>query len=444
MARLILEEGGTQRAFNLHPGRLTIGSGESCSLTLKSPDVAEVHAELKLDAEGLTLIPRPGVTPPKVHGKSITKATRLPEQAEFSIGSAIFRMQAAGAPAEAPRASAAAAKSTKARLTPKSERQPTIEHRRRTIQKGLPTWMVLAILTLIGVVGYFVGTAWLKDRSPEYDPKISYMAALEAYNHRALLKAMDELGHIDPAKSDAKLRAQTAALREKIEEAQHLAEVAAWNIHGTKWMETQLKGYEKKYLKGRDVPRAKVRLFIKRCDEFSAKYPQHPDLGWLKRFRERWMDKAELTQPNDVEDVTWEVHMLTAGKPRDYAAVFKLLEDVQRRSSGSDGDAVTAMFDTQIAERQEYFTDRMLQSRYLWEREEYGEAVEWLVQVITKIGDDTMRNQATDALLKMVNHAGVPLTDLHLGGYQRDRPWQFDALCRDPRIKAAATAAGLL
>ena len=63
--------------------------------------------------------------------------------------------------------------------------------------------MVLAILTLIGVVGYFVGTAWLKDRSPEYDPKISYMAALEAYNHRALLKAMDELGHIDPAKSDA-------------------------------------------------------------------------------------------------------------------------------------------------------------------------------------------------------------------------------------------------
>jgi len=105
---------------------------------------------------------------------------------------------------------------------------------------------------------------------------------------------------------------------------------------------------------------------------------------------------------------------------------------------------VTAMFDTQIAERQEYFTDRMLQSRYLWEREEYGEAVEWLVQVITKIGDDTMRNQATDALLKMVNHAGVPLTDLHLGGYQRDRPWQFDALCRDPRIKAAATAAGLL
>ena len=83
MARLILEEGGQRRAFRVNEGKLTIGSSESCTLTLASPDVAEIHAELEVHGEEITLRPRPGVTPPRVLGKAVSNPTRLPKSAEF-------------------------------------------------------------------------------------------------------------------------------------------------------------------------------------------------------------------------------------------------------------------------------------------------------------------------------------------------------------------------
>ena len=37
MVRLIVEEGGTHRAFRLGEGRLTVGAAEDCGLTLTDP-----------------------------------------------------------------------------------------------------------------------------------------------------------------------------------------------------------------------------------------------------------------------------------------------------------------------------------------------------------------------------------------------------------------------
>ena len=61
MVRLILEEGGNKRAFKLNDGTLTIGSADSCSLTLESDDVAGEHAELVIESGEVTLKPRAGV-----------------------------------------------------------------------------------------------------------------------------------------------------------------------------------------------------------------------------------------------------------------------------------------------------------------------------------------------------------------------------------------------
>jgi hypothetical protein len=462
MARLILEENGKKRAFNLRDGKLSIGSGDSCTLTLESADIAEVHAELELRGDVATLIPRPGVMPPMVNGRPISAATELGGSASFQIGSANFSLQGEGqpvaaAPAAAPRAHVAAkpaatrkpaAAVRKPAAAPRAsgggEGGPRVQHRRRTVQKGIPSWMVVAIIGVIALVGYFVGKMWLEDRAPEYDPRSRYLAALDANEKGALAKALEELDHVDLQLADPELKRKVGELRKVVEERSADAEVAAWNVQGTKWMETQLKGYEQKYLKGNDVTRAKARLFIKRCDEFRETYPKHPQLGWVERFRSRWLDTAQLNQPDDLDDVTWEVKMLTSGKPRDYVTVFKLLNGLSSRADGAERDAVQAMIDTQNAEREEYFTDRMQQARWHWERKEYGQAVEWLIQVVTKIGDTGMRDQATDALLKMTNQEGVPLTNIFLGGYKQSRPWQFEQLCEDPRIKAAAREAGLL
>lgn len=451
MARLILEENGARRAFNLREGKLTIGSGESCSLTLASEDVAEVHAELELRGDVATLFPRAGVTPPKVLGRPITKPTRLPKSAEFRIGSAVFRMQsddqpvATGAAAK-PRAARASGGTARPRAAAASneERPQRIEHRRRSVQRGIPTWMVLGIIGVVCLVGYFVGKMWLEDRAPEYDPKSSYMNALAASNEGALAKALDDLNHVNLEGTDLEFQKQVETLRKSVEKRIKASEVDAWNMTGDKILEQQLKGYEGKYLKGSGVTRAKARLFIKRCDDFAKTYPEHSQLDWVKRYRKRWIDKAEFSQPDDVEDVTWEVYMLTNGKPRDYATVFSLLESVLQRAEGEDRDAALALIDEHTTGREEYFLDRMLQSKFHWEKKEYGAAVEWLVQVITKIGDDDMRDQATDALLKMTNQEGIPLTNLFLGGYQSSRPWQFEELIKDPRIKSAAKEAGLL
>ncbi len=438
MVRLILEENGAQRAFKLNDGKLSIGSGADCALTLSSDDVAEFHAELELQGDVAILIPRPGVTPPKVLGRPITKATRLPKSAEFRIGSAIFRLQPEG------QAVAASGARTGTARTPAAGRGPRVQRQRRKIKRDLPTWMILGILAVIGVVGYFVGQAYIDDGEVQYDPGSRYLAAYEAYSKGALKRAKMELERIDMERAPADLKAKIETLRENVALRDAEAKTAAWNVGGTKWMETQLKGYERKNLQGGGVTRAKARLFIKRCDEFRKKYPQHPELGWVERFRKRWAEKAELSEPNDIEDVTWEVFMLTGGKPRDYATVFSLLNDLLTRAEGADRDAALELLDKQKAEREEYAIDRMQQSRYNWNKGQYGAAVEDLVQLITKIGDDSLRDQATSALLKMTNQEGVPLTSLFLSTYQRDRPWQFEDLLKDPRIKAAAKEEGLL
>ena len=81
MARLILEEGGERRAFRFDHGKLTIGSGEGCTLTLKSPDVAEIHCDLEFGGERVILRARAGVQAPVVNGS--------PAPGETSLGASV-------------------------------------------------------------------------------------------------------------------------------------------------------------------------------------------------------------------------------------------------------------------------------------------------------------------------------------------------------------------
>ena len=68
MARLIVEVGGTTRRFKLGDGKLTLGSGESATLTLASEELAEVHAEIEVSGDQVTVRTRKGTLPPKVRG----------------------------------------------------------------------------------------------------------------------------------------------------------------------------------------------------------------------------------------------------------------------------------------------------------------------------------------------------------------------------------------
>ena len=55
MARLIVESGDSRKAYSLKSGKVTVGSGEGCSLSFPESDLAEVHAELECSPDEVVL-----------------------------------------------------------------------------------------------------------------------------------------------------------------------------------------------------------------------------------------------------------------------------------------------------------------------------------------------------------------------------------------------------
>ncbi|MFT7668835.1 MAG: hypothetical protein ACI8X5_001535 [Planctomycetota bacterium] len=444
MARLILDENGKQRAFRLNDGRLTIGSGESNSLTLSSPDVAEVHAELRVADGVVTLVPKPGVMPPTLLGNPVKQPTRLAANAEFKIGASLFRIvsddqSAAPAKAKAP----AVARKTK--KPTEGGRSGGVERRRRTVKKGIPGYAIVGIVLVICVVGYMFGTSWLEDGlETKWDPGERFLQARVAYNSGSIKAAEEELSRIDLSLVTPELKVKVLELRNMIAADASRANLNEYNMKGIQWLDGNLKGYAKSYLSGDRAERHKARYFMKRCAEFEKLWPKHPDQDWVNRYKKRFGKIAKMDSPDEFTDLEWEVKRRVGGKPRDYILVFKIINKFLAENGGEAKTKAQAVYAEQIIGREEYHLDRMLQAKFHWERKEYGQAIEWLVQVIVLIGDESMEDQAIDFFLKMQTNTGEPLSDRYLATYQKNRKEQFAVLMTHPRLKAAAQTAGLL
>ncbi len=456
MARLILDEGDKRRAFKLNDGRLTIGSSDAATLTLTVDDVADVHAELRVEDGVVTLVPKPGVMPPTLLGRPVKQPTRLASNAEFKVGEALFRIES-DEPSSAPAAAVAApVRAAAQRSAPRAARgprpgavaattrEPRVQHQRRTVQRGLPTWAVLGIVVAICGIGYFFGKGWLQDEaSNSFDPTERYREAVIAFNAGAYKRTLDELDNVNLDLSSAELKKDVAELRKEAEAGIEKAKLAEFNVVGTKWLDTNLKRYQDNYLSGDKANRARARLFVKRCRDFKRTYPQHPELDWVERYGSRYEKLADMDSPPQYADLEWEVTRLTAAKPRDYETVFELIDSFSASATGGDATKASTLRGEHIAGRDEYFLDRMQQARYHWEKKEYGQAVEWLVQVIIQIGDKAMEDQAADSFLKMIDDEGRPLSDRYLDTYKKNRPEHFAIMMKNDALRAAATEAGL-
>ncbi len=449
MARLILEEGGQRRAFRVNDGKLSIGSGEKCTLKLTSPDVAEMHAELEVKGSELILRPMPGVTPPTVLGKAIGQPTRLPKSAEFRVGSAVFRLEpeehgGSAGPVVKPGARATGRPAAGGRGAQSTAGGQRVVASRRNVSRGMPTWTIFVIIGVLGVVVYFVAQKWMADGAMQYDPDERFREAVANFDIGAYERCKVELDRIDAALASPALLAKVKDLRDQIADLEEEGRIAALNVSGTKWMETQLKKYVERYLQGDKVDRSRARLFIKRCDEFRRRWPKHHDMDWVDRYRTRFYPIAEMDDHSTLADVQWEVKRLTAGKPRDYVTVFGLLDEFLSRASGSDRDAALAIMDTQLAGRVLFAEDQMLQSRYHWDKAEYGKAVGVLVQLITLIGEEEMQRDAVDAFVKMRTQDGEEIAGQYLLGYKNNRPADFEKMIKIPEIRALAEAGDML
>jgi FHA domain len=441
MAKLYVEEGGRRRAFRVREGRLSLGAGEACTLRLESPDVADVHAEIELREGRVTLAPRPGVLPPTLDGKPVRAPAVLRDGARFTIGGAGFQLEyeegeagaaapgaaplpARGAPPRGPAgANAAAAAPPRPRVTPT---RPLHE-----VRRGVPPWLVvLGFAAALLVGGALMGKLWNKGAS-SFNPVTRYNEAVAYHNVGEHDRAQQVLDNLDRASLPPDLRAKVEELEASIRDAHAERKLDFHNEQGTEYLDTQLKRFEKERLQG-DPPPEAVRVFLKRCRTFRETWPQHPDMDWVDRREARFRGYVDLGQPATFKDVEYEIKTLTWAMPRDYKQAFQLLDDFLAHASGEDHARALELQAKLVEERQAYFDDRMQQAAWLWRRDAKGEAVEWLAQLVLKVGDDAMQAAAAKELI------GLPGIEGWLRGYKRDRPEKFDGLMEDAQIRAFA------
>lgn len=453
MARLILEEGGERRAFRFDQGKLTIGSGDACTLTLKSPDVAEIHCDLEFAGGRVTLRARAGVQPPTVDGAPAPGETNLGGSAVIGIGSATLRidLDESAAPAAAPKAAPAAAptrpaapsaQSREARISsakPATRSGARVQRAKRTVSKGMPAWAYGAIGLLIAVIGYFSVSSMDLESGTGADPKDRIRVATELFNeanYGGATNALDGLTAENVNGMGVELRKKYDELRSRLADKDKEAEIALLNDRGTKWKSTQLDRFRTDRLHGAKPPRERVRVYLKRVREFKERWPAHPEMEEVLRYEARFKEICDLSSPATFTDIAYEVKTMTWAFPRDYKGAFAIIE---KHIIDNPGDAPNCneLLATMRAEQQEFFVDRKLQVKYEWERDQKGQAVEILIQLILTLGDEGMVQEAADELV------GLPGIDEWFKGYKQDRPEQFANLRKHPTVAAKVSALGL-
>ncbi len=442
MVRLILEEGGNKRAFKLNDGTLTIGSADSCSLTLESDDVAGEHAELVIEAGEVILKPRPGVKPPSMNGVPVSADKSVPLGASFKIGKAVLRVEDPDAPAAA--APKRAKRGHKAVGTPRSDTHgERAVHRTRpvaTIEKGMPSWLIVLLLLTFGVGGAY----WfLKDVGEQatsgtdsVEETLLYAESHFGVGNRKMANA--KLAMIDEKDLNTpNLRERYAALKNSLDTIDATEETNILNQAGSVYLSSQLKNFESSRLKGKPHVK-KIRVFLLRCKEFRERFPDHPDMDWVTRQESRFRNNVDITQPATFEEIAYEIETLTWAWPHRYGKAFAKLEPYL---SGPDAEAALELQKSLNAERDANFLDRMQQAKFEWTNEEKGNkgtAAEILRALTVNYGDPSMVEQAATELTKLPGVKGL------MEAWKKTKPHLFEEMMENETLRGYARRQGLL
>lgn len=438
MVRLILEEDGNRRAFKVNPGKLSIGSGEGCTLTLSSPDVAEQHAELEVRDGDVVLKPKPGVMPPTVKGVPVRKDKTLAPGSEFKIGGATFRVEDPDAPAQK-----APARGSKAVGTPRTnagrDGSARVQRTRpvATIEHGMPSWLIVGIILVVLVGGGFMLLKTFGEQANSgTDSPAETLRFAESHWYDAGNKngAELKLAMLDPSSLSGDLKTRYEKLRKDLDNVEEVNENREREREGTTFLETQLKRFEETRLQGTPDPK-KVRVFLLRCREFRETYPGHPQEDWVTRQESRFKGYVDMTRPATFEEVAYEIETLTWSFPQKYEEAFKRLAPYLQ----SDPGPASELHDKLTEERNFNFDDRMKQAKYLWmEKEEKGKSVDTLKSLIIWYGDPAMTTQAANEMI------ALPGIKEWLVGYKRDFPGTFDQMMENSVLRGYARDEGIL
>lgn len=467
MLKLVVEEGGKRRAFKLGDGILTVGSGAGAKLRLSSVDVAEIHVELVVQQGAMVVRTRPGVMPPTINGTLAAGETPVPAGAVVELGGARLWLEGAGQAAPQPAARSEPRRAAPARQTARSKadqaqdqairRQRAIEQSKRAeprskvqrsrprVERGAPGWLIAGAILLVAVLGFlFVKSGF--DKSVED-------GAGTVFGSIAAAQQMLEVGNLDTAiekldgiPSDAELTpAQKGAvdkIRAEVKKRREFQDVDSRNIVGTKWFDVYLAGYEKSQLQ-MSPPDHKVKLFLKRCQEFRRRWPSHPELEWVGRQERRFKGAVDMSLPPTYDDVHWEVKHLATGKPRDYRTAFELIDKYLARADADRKGELEELRAQYVGEREAHQVDRLQQAKHeVRKNKDYVQSIKELVNLIAYQGDTAFENEAAEILLGMEK---VPQVDLKgtLLTYKQRQPEKFALLFKNSMMKSYADRVGL-
>jgi len=306
---------------------------------------------------------------------------------------------------------------------------------------GIPT--IGIALICVGVLGILTWIFLIVSDSAQgevdWDPRNSYIVALDLYEDASYSAATDRLNKID----DEKRRTMGPELQKKFKELEELlaqkeqdTDQAAANMLGTEWKSTQLDRFRNDRLSGKNPPRERVRVYLKRVKEFKTRWPRHPELQEVLRYEALFKEICDLSEPATYSEIAYEVKTMTWAKPRNYKGAFVVVE---RHLAANPGDKsqCEALLATMRTEQADHFNEMMLQAKYDWEKDQRGQAVAGLIQLITLLEDDSLSDQAAEELVRL------PGIDEWLRGYKSGRPEKFREITQHPTVAAKARELGL-
>ncbi len=439
MARLIVEAGGNTRRFKLGDGKLTLGSGEGATLTLDSEELAEIHADLEVVGEKVILRVRKGTTAARVRGVVAKGDLALKPGVKVVLGDVTLTLEppeaagraAGGVGASRPRAGASGATARR-----------RVQRSRPSSNASLPSWLIVVIILAVAAVGFFLFRNEARDIGGEdvapTASKVRIETSLGEADFRSARKELDKVRRhwkeLDPSWYPI-----FEGLEKKTQEAEKRAALLAKNGKGDDYFQRQLENFVTKYL---DTPnRPAARVLLKRINWFEKEYPLHPKLDWCRRMRDRWRPVAELSEPPTYDDMEFEVKTMTWAMPRDYKTAFGLIDAFIATASGSDKTRAEALRAKHEGERREYFIDRLQQAKH-----EYGQdsaqtkasAVRWLTELVTKIGDPEMADEAAGIMV------AIPGIEGPLQGYYNYERETFDALMENDIVRRFVQEKGVI
>ncbi len=437
MVRLIVQSGEGTRRFKLGEGKLTLGSGERATLTVESDVLEEVHAVIEVTEEEVRLTARPGSTPPVLRGRKLSGSVLMTPGVAITIGDVKIALEREKEAAAAPGASRAKG-SKGSKKGARRSRAQGVEAKRRTIKKSLPTWAIIAII--LGVVG--IGLFFLQGAAQymglegfsEKASKLRIEEALDAREHGTARLEFERVERNWDGLSQ-KWKDTFGGLRTRVEELDREVKDAKLIRDGNDVLEKRIKGFIDKKLKNPSRPAARV--LIKRIQDFREKFPGHPELEWCDRTEARWRPVAQLEQPSNWADIDFEVTILLAGKPTNYKQVFALMNEFIGRATSPDLESAEARLAELKKARQTYFDDSLSRAQTMRMNGELHNSIEWMVQLVIKIGDGEMSNRAAEELIK------IPGVEAPMAGYKKSRPDTFAEMMKNPILKGFAAEKGL-